>query len=848
MPQKTDILFVMLDKKKNYKAFIFHGFNIDKGKNKIIFCYSFDNELFFKPEIGIDLSNVKNISNIKSAVFNLGMAELPSFYKAFCPPQIIIEAGYLNKKQIKFWESLYKNGLGEFFYQNKINFKDLIKIKISPEAPRFENSIKIKGEKILLPIGGGKDSIVSAEILKEKGFDFTWFAIEPRIASRKVIAVSKNTKTIFLKSPKKNFKKIIELNKKGAYNGHIPISAVYAFSAVLAAQIYGFKYIILSNERSANTGNTKYLGKEINHQYSKSLEFETQLNKYIKENISPDIYYFSLLRNLYDIQIMQKFSKYPRYFPVFLSCNPGLKENKWCGKCAKCTFVFAGLSAFLEAREVVKIFGKNLLEDRSLLLLYKELVGQKGIKPFDCVGTLEESLLALHLAKNKYQKLPYILKNIETKKAENFEDILKSNTKEHLIPEKFLKQKIAIAGFGIEGKAVYEHIKNTPNAEIHIFDNLEVEPPSGVVFHQNLNIPADFDLVFKTPGIPTNKLKLENPKTKITSLTNLFLENVKGTVIGVTGTKGKGTIVSLINHILKENNFKSEVVGNIGVTGLQFLKDDDKDNFYIYEMSSFQCEHLNKSPHVAVLNNIFPDHLNHHENMDDYISAKARITKFQTEKDYFINNSSYDISTKAQQVEILKDDIPKFETQLLGEHNQMNIKVASAVAKLVGVSESEARKAVKTFKPLPLRLEKVMEKKGIIFYDDPLATIPEATIASIKSLGNVNTIVLGGLNRNIPLKKFAKFLKTTQIKNFIIFPETGKIMVEHVKDRNIFEVDNMKDAVQTIFANSEGICLMSSAASSFNLFKNYKDKSEQYRYWIKKLKYSTQLKPSRKKH
>lgn len=164
------------------------------------------------------------------------------------------------------------------------------------------------------------------------------------------------------------------------------------------------------------------------------------------------------------------------------------------------------------------------------------------------------------------------------------------------------KQKIAIAGFGVEGRAVFKYLKEQPdfsNLDIHIFDeskDLGVELPSDVFLHSNLEITADFDVVYKTPGIPMSKLDLKNSETKISSLTNIFFEKAKGTIIGITGTKGKGTITTLINHILRENGFDSVVLGNIGVTGLEMLKDDKENKFYIYEMSSFQCEHLEKSP------------------------------------------------------------------------------------------------------------------------------------------------------------------------------------------------------------------------------------------------------------
>ncbi len=403
------------------------------------------------------------------------------------------------------------------------------------------------------------------------------------------------------------------------------------------------------------------------------------------------------------------------------------------------------------------------------------------------------------------------------------------------------KQKIAIVGFGVEGKAVYEYFKKqNTDLEIHIFDeNPNAKFPDAIILHPNLRIPANFEIIYKTPGIPTSKLKLENPDTEISSLTNIFFEEANGTIIGVTGTKGKGTITTLIDHILNENGFNSVMLGNIGIAGLQLLEKDSKDKFYIYEISSFQCEHLNKSPHIAVLNNLFPDHLNHHKDIGEYKKAKLNITKFQTPKDYFINASDIEIETLAKQIKINTLPKPKFKTKLLGDYNQMNCLVAHEVAKILNVPENKIREAIRTYKPLPLRLEKVTEKNGVTFYDDSLATIPEATLASVQALGDVNTIILGGSDKGSPLEEFAKGLTKTSIKNFIIFPTNGKEMVKYVKDdanRNIFEVNNMRDAVRIAYKNCKGICLLSNAAASLNIFKNYKDKSNQYQHWIKELK------------
>lgn len=439
---------------KKYKTFSFDSYEINLQKNRITFHYSIDNEIFFDPYIELDLSRIKNPQQIETAVFNFGMAEIPSFYKTVCTKEIFIKAGYLNEEQKRFWQNIFIKGLGEMFYQNNIDFRGLAKIRVQPDAKNHDYPTLKKTQtkaKYLATMGGGKDSIVTGEMLKKRHLDFTWFMIEPWSVCKKVIKASGNNKSIIIgRNPKKYFSKVIELNKKGFYNGHVPITSTYIFGAVLAAKIHGFTHLVLSNERSANIGNVKYLGMEVNHQYSKSFEFEKAAHDYIKKYIDPQIYFFSLLRNLYEIQVAQKFCDYPQYFSKFLSCNVGLsKGGGWCGECSKCAFVFAILSAFLEPQILQKIFRKNLFEDKKLFPIFEELLGIKGFKPFNCVGVPEEVWLALYLAKTRFysngsggerrvartsKKLPYLFSKIPVERGKKYFDLLTDTTQKHLIP------------------------------------------------------------------------------------------------------------------------------------------------------------------------------------------------------------------------------------------------------------------------------------------------------------------------------------------------------------------------------------------------------------------------------
>ena len=323
----------------------------------------------------------------------------------------------LSKKQAHFWETIYTRGLGEFYFKNKIDFHNLVhfpysdSISLTPDLSKHQ-------DRSLVGIGGRKDSIVTVELLKRANKQITGFILNPHPIQENI---SKLLEIDSISMSRVLDPQLFELNKRqDAYNGHVPISTIYAFTAILGAVLYDYRYIIVSNEKSANYGNVEYLGETVNHQWSKSEEFEKLMQDYVKSFISQDIVYFSLLRPFYEVKIVELFSHYEKYFSTFSSCNTNFKLNSvstklWCGQCAKCAFAFSLLAAFLPKDNVVKIFGKNLYEDGSLLELYRELLGIKDIKPFDCVGTPDEVKLSFIKAykKGEYHNEP-IMKLFET--------------------------------------------------------------------------------------------------------------------------------------------------------------------------------------------------------------------------------------------------------------------------------------------------------------------------------------------------------------------------------------------------------------------------------------------------
>ena len=426
--------------RKKYLKFTYQDYTWHTKKDyfQASFSFKIGPDISFNPKIKILGINAFKIEKevLDNLVFNLGLIEMLSYWKSTCSPIIEIEAGRLNKEQIKWWKELIIDGMGEFFYKNKINWKknSFLKIEINKDKKLFKPfSGKLKN-KTLIPIGGGKDSIVTLEILKNKK-DISCFSLNPNKTIKRIIKVGECKD--FITAERKISSKLLELNRKGFLNGHTPFSAYLAFLNVLIATISNKKYIALSNERSSDEGNLNYLGKEINHQYSKSFDFEEKFRKYSKKYLTKDVEYFSFLRPLYEIQIGKLFSKYfDKYGNVFLSCNEAYKTKsctikktgKWCNKCPKCLFVFTILYPFIETKKLIKAFGENLFEKKELIGLMKELIGEGNFKPFECVGTTKESLIAIYLCWKK-EKLYLITKYFEKNILSKYKDLEKQSIK-----------------------------------------------------------------------------------------------------------------------------------------------------------------------------------------------------------------------------------------------------------------------------------------------------------------------------------------------------------------------------------------------------------------------------------
>lgn len=323
-------------------------------------------------------------------VFNIGMIELVSYWKIACPKKVVVKPYHLDDEQIKWWKKLYFNGLGEFFYLNGINarFDDFMTIESESSLPAdCGNTRFCFEEKTLVPVGGGKDSVVTLEALRER-MKIKPLIINPRGATRACVKAAGFTENDTVVINRTLDPVMLEMNKQGYLNGHTPFSAMLAFYTVLLGFATKSRYIALSNESSANEPTVP--DTEINHQYSKSVAFENDFRRYISKYENADIQYFSFLRPLNELQIAKLFSKSKNYHKVFKSCNVGSKTDSWCGHCPKCLFTWLALSPFLKREELASIFGKDLLKDNELAATLEKLDGTAEVKPFECVGTVGE--------------------------------------------------------------------------------------------------------------------------------------------------------------------------------------------------------------------------------------------------------------------------------------------------------------------------------------------------------------------------------------------------------------------------------------------------------------------------
>lgn len=442
-------------------------------------------------------------------------------------------------------------------------------------------------------------------------------------------------------------------------------------------------------------------------------------------------------------------------------------------------------------------------------------------------------------------------------------------------------KKILILGFGKEGESSYLFLrKHFPEKKLEIVDknmnlltdkpylleDINVEVVLGEDYFRDIDY---FDIVLKTPGISLKDFDISKFENKITSQLELLLEFVPCYTIGVTGTKGKSTTSSLIYQMIKDQGKDVMLLGNIGEPIFNDIDDMKKDTILVLELSSHALEFVKKSPNIAILLDIYEEHLDHYSSMGKYIEAKFNVAKFQSKNDIFIYNASnrymqeFNFNYKKSDYAIIEEDSElsktlnlksdnyvlinedriyfnktklfdsKLNMQLKGKHNENNVLFVLTVAKILNLDMEKAKNTIENFKNLEHRMEFVAEINDVKYYNDSIATIPEATINAVDALKNVNTLLVGGKDRGVELDSLYEYLKKSNIENIICLPKTGEYVYNNLKDTNkkCYLVKDMPEAVKLAkeVTKPNTICLLSPAASSYGYFKNFEERGKIYK-------------------
>ncbi len=876
--------------RKEFSTFTFERQTVRREDRvlSLAFDFNLDDRYHFRPTMEIPARPFFDWDGIPEEMlqvlaFQIGMTELVSYWKIACPKRVVVKPFALTESQKKFWKKLYYNGLGEFLYLNSISVSEADLMEIEPLPIDSMPAHDLRGnnmgswfeEQTLVPIGGGKDSVVTLECLRRE-MPVIPMIVNPRGATLNCVKTAGYQENEFIVINRTLDPTMLQLNAEGYLNGHTPFSALLAFISVLVAFGSRSKYIALSNENSANESTVP--GTNINHQYSKSIEFESDFRNYVAENISEEVQYFSFLRPLSELQIAKLFSQCEAYHPVFRSCNAGSKTDSWCGHCPKCLFTWIILSPFLSKEKLVAIFGKDLMADESLRPIFEELNGTAPVKPFECVGTVEEVRACMEAVNGNRDKVEEILRRFNENHflPSQFEQILKSALAEgidalafpsmsyraqrasvsmdgktrHDMPARFdlilnrlHGKRILILGFGREGRSTLRFLnKYMPDATVAVADKNEME----AVQHFGtgyLEAMYDYDIVIKTPGISLKDFDTKG--VEITSQTDLFLGQFHHQTIGITGTKGKSTTTSLIYHLLKSSGRDAILTGNIGIPCFDIMEDIKSDSIVVYELSAHQLEYVHNSPRVGVLLNIFEEHLDHFGTMWRYASAKLNIMRYMGDDDLAVIHESLMDEARRMLVNHIvfsPFDVGAFvdatRVQLKGEHNLMNVKAALlACYAYDGTDCSTLAPYLYSFKPLEHRLEPVGTYGGVTFFNDSISTIPQAAVSACEALGRVDFLLLGGFDRGIDYQPLADYLKMHPVPHLLFTGKAGERMMEliqapePVEGPTLLQYSSMEEAFAYVSAHAKpgDVCLLSPAASSYDQYKNFEERGAKFK-------------------
>lgn len=435
-------------------------------------------------------------------------------------------------------------------------------------------------------------------------------------------------------------------------------------------------------------------------------------------------------------------------------------------------------------------------------------------------------------------------------------------------------KKIVILGFGKEGQSTYNLIRRYLKEQVIYIADKRVDFQNDYEFLKNDNNTIcisgekymdnleDYDIIIKTPGISFLGIDTSKYITKVKSQLELLLEFFDVFTIGITGTKGKSTTSSLIYKMIKDQNKNCKLLGNIGAPVFDEIDDLEKDMILILEMSSHQLEYMELSTNISILLNVYEEHLDHYESFEKYADAKCNIFKYQKEEDYFLYNYDSDLlnklvtdnkaitykvslSAKAESDIYKENDKVYFKGKeiydintprnLAGDYNLNNIMFVLGVSEILNLDINKTIQSISEFKTLEHRLELVGKFDGVYYYDNSIGTIPVATIEAVKALKEVDTLIIGGMDRKIDYKDLIDFLNNSNVNNIICMPKTGHDIAKELKMEKVHIVETLEEAVKVAkkVTQKEKICLLSPAAASYGFFKNFEEKGNLYKKLVK---------------
>jgi UDP-N-acetylmuramoylalanine-D-glutamate ligase len=823
--------------------------------------------------------NTSNPEALVSLVRLVAIAAAPSYYKALGTENVDIN--FPAGSTLKTWaESLFDEGLREFRFTNNQAFADVPSVETPvpmQEGRAAPNASLI--ERCLVPIGGGKDSATSLELLRRSNVDIVGFSVGDFDA---INATAEVAGINLVRVKRVIDPQLIALNEAGAPNGHVPVTAITSTLACVAALCINADAVVMSNESSADEPTRVIDGIEVNHQWSKSLSAENLLREALSAS-GVTINYFSLLRPLSEFSIFSLFSTFEKFHSAFTSCNraftidPSQRSDSWCGDCDKCRFVFLGLSAFRGNEYASQIIGADLFDDDTQLDGFIDLLGVGDAKPFECVGTMNETRAMARravaagdtsvgraLAVTLSSLDPTQEKTNHRRSSQNVPAIFLRVINEalceryiHDVHSSISSQTFGVMGLGRDTSAIIRFLDRVGyTGDVSIFlpeqPGVSHEEFEDILASNNLadvsmslrpaaSAEMSADLIFMSPGISHYSDEVVQAGDRATTPLAWWLELNKEVLsttmfIGITGTKGKSTTSSMVAHVLD----RAIVAGNLGnaVGDIPFSELVDS-RYVVLETSSFQASYVKTSPDIVAITSLFDCHIDWHRTPENYYKDKLNLAAHGA--GHVVYNKDI--------VELFEKSVPSHPDLSEGSHtfitHLIDIDTASlrarneAMTKVIAMTaepeltEDDIDQRLENFEDLKYRHEKIADVHGVTYISDVLSTAPEAVLATVDDTlaeysGHVY-LLFGGAHRDVDHSTFIKEMNERSDRVTIVaLPETGHLVETQLE--NVHHGDELADGFAFASSNAQpgDVVLLAPGAPSFHRYDNYEKLAEHF--------------------